>query len=426
MTNARARRIGKALAVSLAAAAFIVVALSGTARAQTFSDVKGDEYFATAVDKLSAEGVIAGRSDGTFGAGGSVTRAQLAVFLARALDLAPADSAPFADLTSLDWCYAEVAALYQAGLVSGTSAEEFSPNLDVNRQQAATFIMRALSYVLERDPGQGLHLIDVPEEATPWLAGYKDRAFIAAEHQTSVANAYRLGVMSGTADGWLFPALSLNRGQMAVILYRALDQPLTMATSCPQEVQADSYSSLSSGSRGSLVQMLEARLTALHYPCGPVDGVYDYRTRDAVMAFEKVERLQRDGKVGADVWQTIFSAQVPTPRLAQGGDRAEVDLSRQVLFMIKAGEVTEVVHVSTGKLGTPTGQGRVYHKDEGWVTVPVGQMYSPSYVMPHIAIHGSKSVPNYPASHGCVRTPIWISDHLYSELSMGLQVDIYY
>jgi lipoprotein-anchoring transpeptidase ErfK/SrfK len=53
-------------------------------------------------------------------------------------------------------------------------------------------------------------------------------------------------------------------------------------------------------------------------------------------------------------------------------------------------------------------------------------MYSPSYIMPHIAIHGSKSVPSYPASHGCVRTPVWLTDDLYRELPMGFPVDVYY
>jgi hypothetical protein len=405
---------------------FLVLVLTCAAAAQAFTDVTGDEYFASALDRLSTEGVIQGHADGSFGASAGVTRAQLAVFLTRVLGLQPSAGAPFADVSEADWYSGEVAALYEAGLVSGTSATQFSPNVEVSRQQAAAFVIRALAYVLHRDSVEEAYLLDDTEPVAPWLAGFGDRAFIAAEHQSSVANAYRLGIMSGTGEGWLFPALSLNRGQMAVMLYRAFYQPLIVASEYPQEVEASSYGSLSSGSRGTLVQMLESRLTALHYPCGPVDGVYDYRTRDAVMAFEKVERLQRDGVVGSTVWQRLFSAGIPVARYSQAGARAEVDLTRQVLFMIQDDQVMEVVHVSTGKLGTPTGRGRVFRKDPGWVTVPVGQMYSPSYIMPHIAIHGSKSVPNYPASHGCVRTPIWITDHLYDELPMGLQVDIYY
>ncbi|HLA82884.1 MAG TPA: S-layer homology domain-containing protein, partial [Thermoleophilia bacterium] len=369
MSEALVRRSRRSLAVILAVAALAVVALSSPAWALPFSDVKGDEYFATAVDALSNEGVIAGHGDGTFGAGESVTRAELAVFLARVLDLLPelppGYSLPFADLSSSDWCYAEVAALHQAGLVFGTSANEFSPNLEVNRQQAATFIMRALFFKLEQYPTDNVGFLASPAEAAPWLAGYRDRSLVSPEHVVSVADAYRLGVMKGTADGWLFPVLPVTRGQTAVMLHRAFYQPLTPAIGYPAEVAPETYADLSPGSGGPLVQMLEARLAALHYPCGPVDGVYDYRTRDAVMAFEKVERLSRDGRVGAAVWQKVFSAQVPAPRLALGGTRAEVDLARQVLFMIREGEVTEVVHVSTGKLGTPTGQGRVYHKDQG-------------------------------------------------------------
>ena len=94
--------------------------------------------------------------------------------------------------------------------------------------------------------------------------------------------------------------------------------------------------------------------------------------------------------------------------------------------MIEDDQVVKIVHVSTGKLGTPTGHGKVFRKDPGWVHVPVGWMYSPSYIMPHIAIHGSKSVPSYPASHGCVRTPIWMTDDLYRELPMGFPVDVHY
>ena len=144
------------------------------------------------------------------------------------------------------------------------------------------------------------------------------------------------------------------------------------------------------------------------------------------LPFEKVEGLPRDGTAGPEIWQRIFGAETPTPRLFLGGDRVEVDLSRQVLFMIRAGEVAEIVHVSTGKLGTPTGHGNVWLKQRGWVECSVGWMYFPSYFWPRIAIHGSSSVPPWPASHGCVRTPVGSAEHVYDQIPDGTAVDVYY
>jgi hypothetical protein len=415
--------IGGSFALALA----LLLVFSAAASAQSFSDVKGDEWFAEAVEALAAEGIVSGRDDGSFGPSDPVTRAQLAALLARTLDLQESPYTPFLDVTALDWFAGAVGALYQAGIVSGTDALTFSPNLPVSRQQAATLIMRALSYSLA---GQPLSETDYElpyGEADLWLAGFRDRALIGPAHSESVANAYRLGIIEGAPDGWFYPSLTLTRAQMAAILHRAFLQPIEARNTYPVELEALSYYPAQSvGSEGPLVSFLESRLTALCFPCGPVDGVYDYRTKDAVMAFEKAERLSRDGKVGPEVWQHLFSAQTPTPRLAEGGDRVEVDISRQILLMIKDGEVTKVLHVSTGKLGTPTGHCHVRSKTQGWTHCPVGWMYSPSYIMPHIAIHGYKSVPPWPASHGCVRVPVWTADELYEELPLGLPVDVYY
>jgi hypothetical protein len=405
----------------------LLAVLPTAASAQSFTDVKGDEWFAPAVEALAAQGIVYGHYDGSFAPNDAVTRAQLMAFLARALHLQDSAVAPFTDVTIQDWYFGAVAAMYEAGLISGTGPATFSPNAPVSRQQAATMVMNSLGYLLEKQPQFGVDFILAPSQAGAWLGGFRDRALISPAHALVVANAYRLGVIEGATDGWLYPALTLSRAQMAAMLYRALLQPITARDVYPAELPAESaYSSQSVGSRGALVWFLESRLTALGYPCGPVDGVYDYRTRDAVMAFEKVERLSRDGIAGAAAWQRIFVAETPTPRLTKSGDRAEVDLTRQVLFMIEDGVVTKVVHVSTGKLGTPTGHGAVRHKDLGWTECSVGWMYSPSYIMPRIAIHGSKSVPSYPASHGCVRTPVWMTDELYEQLVMGFPVDIYY
>jgi peptidoglycan hydrolase-like protein with peptidoglycan-binding domain len=425
---AKARiRVLRLMGGSFVLALVLVLVLSAVASAQSFTDVTGDEWFAEAVEALAADGIVSGRADGSFGPSEPVTRAQLAALLARTLHLQDSADVPFADVTTQDWFAGAVGALYQTGIVSGTASDTFSPNLPVSRQQAATFVIRALSYFLQNQPEAGVDYGFEYVLADVWLAGFQDRLLIGADHAPSVANAYRLGIMEGTAEGWFYPALTLTRAQMAAILYRAFLQPIDGKEAYPEEVPAVSYyPSLSSGSEGPLVSLLESRLTTLCFPCGPVDGVYDYRTKDAVMAFQKAERLSRDGQVGPEVWQRLFVAQTPAPRLADGGDRFEVDLGRQILLMIRDGRVDKVLHVSTGKLGTPTGYCKVRSKTQGWTHCPVGWMYSPSYIMPHIAIHGYRSVPSYPASHGCVRVPVWTADELYGELPLGLPGYVYY
>jgi N-acetylmuramoyl-L-alanine amidase len=398
------------------------------AAASTFSYIGGDEWFAEAVEALADRGIVLGRDDGSFGPSDPVTRAEIAASLARILGLRDGVYVPFADVSPRSWYFGAVGAMYREGLISGVTPSEFSPETAVTRQQAAALVVRGLVFSLEERNQSTVDYELAEYQAPNWLVCFRDRAMIAPEQVASVANAYRLGILAGAEDGWLYPALTLTRAQMAVMLYRTFLQPVAPSRVYPAvELPAVSaYPTQAKGSEGVLVSFIESRLTFLHYPCGEVDGVYDERTRDAVMAFEKVERLERNGTAEEEVWQAIFTAQTPVPRLFASGDRVEVDLARQVLFMIKAGEVVEVVHVSTGKLGTPTGHGSVWLKQRGWVECSVGWMYFPSYFWPRIAIHGSSSVPPYPASHGCVRTPVWIAESVYEQLAMGMSVDVYY
>jgi len=430
-----------AFAATFVLAIAVLAALPATARAQpatpfqtaavaqTFTDIQGNEWFAEAVYALAGQGIVEGREDGSFGPNEAVTRAQMAVFLARALGLPESPGQPFFDVNERDWFAGGVGALYQKRLIQGTSAIVFSPDQPISRQQAATLVMRCLDFVLESDPGPTAQYRLAEDQAAVWLVGFRDRLLIGPHHAVSVANLYRLGVIDGPVDGWFFPALNLTRAQMAVMLHRAFLEPIQARNVYPAEVPAVStYESQAVGSEGSLVSLLEARLTALHYPCGPVDGVYDRRTRDAVMAFEKVEGLRRDGAVGAKVWQRLFSAETPNPRRSLAGTRCEVDLKRQVLLMITDNKVWKIVHVSTGRLGTRTGHFTVGVKYEGWVQCVTldGEMYYPSYIVSKTAIHGYRSVPAYPASHGCVRVPVWTAVELYEQLPKGTPVDVYY
>ncbi len=180
---------------------------------------------------------------------------------------------------------------------------------------------------------------------------------------------------------------------------------------------------LSLGARGPSVRLLEQRLAELHYALRGVDGYFAYDTADAVLAFQKVHWMARTGRVDPALWRRLRSARVSRPRY-RGGHHIEVDKTRQVLFEVDRGRVARIVHVSTGATGnTPVGRWRVYSKVPGFL--PSGMFYS-SFFLRGFAIHGYRSVPAYPASHGCVRTPIWIAPSLFASNSYGETVYVYY
>ena len=175
------------------------------------------------------------------------------------------------------------------------------------------------------------------------------------------------------------------------------------------------------GWRGPRVRVVEQRLRELRYALPRVDGLYDLDTYQAVLAFQKVERLPWTGRVDARVWARLRAARLPRARFA--GDHIEVSKGRQFLMVVRKGVVTDVVHVSTGATGnTPLGRWQVYRKVSGWDWV----LWYPMYFLRGFAIHGYPSVPAYPASHGCVRVPMWIAPQLYSTHSWGTTVYVYW
>ena len=181
---------------------------------------------------------------------------------------------------------------------------------------------------------------------------------------------------------------------------------------------------LSVGSRGPSVRILERRLADLSYAIRGVNTFYSYDTADAVLAFQKVHGMPRTGRVDRTFWRRLQTAQAPRPRYAGGGHHIEVDKSRQVLFEVDHGRVVRVVHVSTGATGnTPVGRWHVYSKVPGFL--PSGMFYS-SFFLRGFAIHGYHSVPAYPASHGCVRLPMWIAPSIFASNSYGESIYVYY
>jgi lipoprotein-anchoring transpeptidase ErfK/SrfK len=178
------------------------------------------------------------------------------------------------------------------------------------------------------------------------------------------------------------------------------------------------------GSKGPMVKVLEKRLRKLHYHLDGVDKRYDYRTSDAVVAFNKVQGRTRTGSVDASTWRALGSPRIPKPVAARPKFHIEVDQTKQVLYMVKKGKVNGVLHVSTGANGyTHDGVYHVYRKLAG---TSGGGLYYPSYFDGLRALHGWSEVPTYNASHGCVRLPMWAAQWVFGKAKIGTEVRVYH
>ncbi|GAA4953001.1 L,D-transpeptidase family protein [Streptomonospora halophila] len=183
---------------------------------------------------------------------------------------------------------------------------------------------------------------------------------------------------------------------------------------------------LSLGDSGPAVREVEQRLKELGYWLGPVDGEYDVRTSQAVFAVQKAAGIARDGVVGPDTRAALAEGAVPEAD-STSGEVLEVDLDRQLLLVVRDGEVRHVLNTSTGSGETYTSQGQtkvavtpageygVFRRVDGWDDGPLGSLYRPAYFNGGIAVHGYSSVPPYPASHGCVRVSLPAMDWLWAD-----------
>jgi peptidoglycan hydrolase-like protein with peptidoglycan-binding domain len=202
---------------------------------------------------------------------------------------------------------------------------------------------------------------------------------------------------------------------------------------------------LRSGDTGPDVLALQKRLRTLHYDVGRADSHYGYDTLHAVVAFQKVQGIDRDGVVGPRVWRRL--ADPRAPKLRHPEDAAstgvEVDLTKQVVYYAVNGKVRAVIDASSGggyyytgsdgttqKAVTPTGHySFLYKYDDAdhWQHAPLGELYKPAYFRNDgYAIHGSNSIPPYPASHGCVRISVPAMDRFTDRFTIGMSVWLYH
>ena len=184
------------------------------------------------------------------------------------------------------------------------------------------------------------------------------------------------------------------------------------------------YPDLGDGSSGDAVKIFNKLLANLGY-VNDENHSYNSATGRAVLAFRKVNKMERKTSASPDIFKKLAKGKggykLRNPEL---GKHVEADLSRQVMVLANGDKVDEIYTVSSGTSATPTIQGiyHFYRKDPGFNSLG---MYYSAYFIRGYATHGYESVPDYPASHGCLRNPIPNSVHIYNWIDIGDPISVY-
>ena len=167
-----------------------------------FSDVPSSHTHRAAISAIAEAGITQGCATGRFCPASSVTRAQMATFLRRALDLPASDAQPFHDVPSHHPHAGSIAAVAEAGIARGDGTGRYRPDASVQRDQMASLLAGAL----DLPPSDARPFSDVPPESV---------------HAGAIAALAEEGIARGSSDGTYRPARPIDRGQMASFLQRS-------------------------------------------------------------------------------------------------------------------------------------------------------------------------------------------------------------
>lgn len=209
------------LATAVAAGAFVAVAPVNTEAAPTFSDVRSITSHYDAIMNYTAKDMISGFPDGTFRQGQAITRQDAAKLLALVLelDLVNVKDAGFKDVSKTNPNYKYIAALVEAGIITGYEDNTFKPNDNLSRAQMAKILV--LGFELEEAGSTNLPFKDI-----------NDRQW----HIEFVRTLYANEITTGTTSTTFSPNALVTRGQMVAFVMRS------EATAVPRQSEVDQAS----------------------------------------------------------------------------------------------------------------------------------------------------------------------------------------
>lgn len=179
-----------------------------------FADISG-HWAQSIIEKMAGLEMVSGMSATQFAPERTVTRAEFATLLTKALDIKPAVQliGRFNDVPTDKWYFTTVNTAASAGLISGYSYSRFGPDDPVSREQMAVMITKALAY-----KGQSSNLSEA--DTTSMLTGLSDKNSISPWARSGVALMMQQAIMKGRGNAEFAPRANATRAEATVLIHQ--------------------------------------------------------------------------------------------------------------------------------------------------------------------------------------------------------------
>ena len=185
-----------------------------------------------------------------------------------------------------------------------------------------------------------------------------------------------------------------------------------------------SFPSLHQGQCGDVVVGFKKAMRKMGYIANS-GRCFGGKTGRGVLAYRKVNDMERSFRAGKGLVKRVFAGRGEyRVRHPGAGRHVEVPLSKQVLVFANGDRPYAIYPVSSGKPSTPTVTGHFsfIRQEPGYNSEG---MYYSFYFYGGYAVHGYDSVPDYPASHGCIRTFIADQPEIYDRINFGESIFVF-
>ena len=265
--------------------------------------------------------------------------------------------------------------------------------------------------------------VPVTGTLSPFVPGQRVEVTFYLDGHRLLSRKVPVSKGSGSAGVFSSSVILRENGKYAVSAHHTANSKLGADTTVRKSWRV-SFPGLHPGECGKVAKGFKKAMAKMGYASGG-GSCFNGRLGREVLAYRKVNGMDRSQKAGPGLVKKVFSGRGGYHvRYPKAGEHAEVSIDKQVLVLSKGDRPFAIYPVSTGKSSTPTitGHFTFIRREPGYNS---HGMYYSFYFHGGYAVHGYAEVPDYAASHGCVRTFIADQPRIYEQLEYGESIFVF-